>query len=309
MKEIKNVLICGIGAIGSIYADKIHNYKNAKLKILADKDRLKKYLKYPKVFNGKTLNLECVLPEDNGYKADLIIISTKFDGLEFAINGIKNFLKSDTVILSLLNGVNSEELIAQKYGWEHVLISYFIGHSAMREGNKINFDGVGKIIFGSDRGNYSDIERVKSFFDMVGIDYEIAQDILRAYWLKYMLNVSGNQVSAILGYTFGQMQSNPNCMKLIKNIMNEVLMIAKIKGIKNTDTMVEEALLSFNKMIPEGKTSMLQDIEAGRATEIGIFADAMIEFGKQYNIPVPYNKVLKELIEVKDLNQNNLNIA
>ena len=62
--------------------------------------------------------------------------------------------------------------------------------------------------------------------------------------------------------------------------------------------MVDEALLSLNKMCPEGKTSMLQDVEAGRKTEVDIFAGVMIKLGKKHNIDVPYNKVLKELIEI-----------
>ena len=51
-------------------------------------------------------------------------------------------------------------------------------------------------------------------------------------------------------------------------------------------------------MCPEGKTSMLQDIEAGRKTEVEMFAGAVIEMGKKYNIPTPYNKMLKEMIEI-----------
>lgn len=299
MSDIKNVLICGIGAIGSIYANKINN-SPADLRVLVDKKRFENYQKNPKVFNGVPLELTYVLPDDNDFRADLVIIATKFDGLSFAIENIKNFIKKDTVILSLLNGVNSEALIAEKYGGEHVLISYFIGHSAMRSGNNITFDGTGKIVFGSDKGNFRDVERVKKFFDCSDIDYDIPDDILRSYWLKYMLNVSGNQLSAVMGLTFGQMQDNPYCMKIIKNIMDEVVEIAKRAGVKNTDTMTEDAIRIFNTMSKDGKTSMLQDIEAGRKTEVEIFADAMIEFGKKYNVPTPYNCILKDMISAAE---------
>jgi 2-dehydropantoate 2-reductase len=61
--------------------------------------------------------------------------------------------------------------------------------------------------------------------------------------------------------------------------------------------MIDEALISFNSMLSEGKTSMLQDIEAGRKTEVEMFAGTMIELGEKLNIPTPYNKVLKEMIE------------
>ena len=301
MKEIKKVLICGIGAVGSIYANIINNFDSKNLKILVDKKRLENYTKNPKIFNGKVLNFNYVLPENQDFKADLIIIATKFDGLNDAVKNIENFVKSDTIIMSLLNGVTSEEILAQKYGWEHTLLSYFIGHSAMREGNKITYDGIGKIVFGIKDKNLTDIndiKRVKEFFNRVGIDYDIPDDMLRSYWLKFMLNVSSNQPSAILKMTFGQMQKNEKFMEFFKKIMNEVRLIAKFEGVQNTETLIDEAITAFNKMLPEGKTSMLQDIESGRKTEVEMFAGTMIELGKKHNIPTPYNIVLKDLIEI-----------
>jgi 2-dehydropantoate 2-reductase len=301
MREIENVLICGIGAVGSIYANKINVYNSKNLKILVDKKRLENYTKNPKIFNGKPLNFNYILPENGGFKADLIIIATKFDGLNDVINNIENFVKEDTIIISLLNGVTSEEIIAKKYGWKHTMISYFIGHSAMREGNVITHDGIGQIVFGiknSKNTDTNDIQKITNYFDKVGIDYKIPKDMYRAYWLKYMLNVSANQPSAILKMTFGQMQSNPKFMDFLKNIMEEVRQIAKAEGVQNTETMIEEALVSFNSMIPDGKTSMLQDVEAGRKTEVEMFAGTMIKLGEKHNISTPYNKVLKEMIEI-----------
>lgn len=292
MKEIKNILICGLGAIGSIYVAKI---KDAR--VLVDKDRLERYKKNPTYFNGELLNPHYILPDDKVFKADLIIIATKFDGFEQAVENIKNFVGENTVILSLLNGVTSEKLLIDKYGADKVLYSYFIGHSAVRVGRHITQDGVNTIVFGSPDDN-KNIERVKNYFDKNGINYDIPDDIIHSMWLKYMLNVSSNQTTALLGYTFGQMLNNERCMSFVKNVMKEVQTIAKAEGVKNTETMVDEALLSLNKMCPEGKTSMLQDVEAGRKTEVDIFAGVMIKLGKKHNIDVPYNKVLKELIEI-----------
>lgn len=301
MNEIKNVVICGIGAVGSIYANKINEYNSNFLRVLVDRTRLQNYTTNPKIFNGKPLYFNYILPENNDFKADLIIIATKFDGLNETIKNIKNFVKEDTIILSLLNGVTSEELIAEKYGWKHTLLSYFIGHSAMRYGNNITHDGVGTVVFGvkdKTQTDIRDIELVKNYFDKVGLDYKIPDDMQRDLWLKFMLNVSSNQPSAILGMTFGQMQSNQKFMDFFVKIMEEVRKIAKAQGVKNTETMIDEALETFNKMIPEGKTSMLQDVESKRKTEVEMFAGTIIELGKKHNIPTPYNQIMKEMIEI-----------
>ena len=173
----------------------------------------------------------------------------------------------------------------------------------MRNGNNITFDGRGDIVFGvlnPEITDKNDENILKNYFDKVEIDYKMPDDIRHAMWLKFMLNVSSNQVSAILHKTFGQMQKSPKIRKLLENIMLEVVEIAKAKGVKNTQTMIDEAFNSFDKMIPEGKTSMLQDIEAGRKTEVEIFAGTVIKMGEEYNIPTPYNKFLKEMIEAVD---------
>lgn len=298
MNEIKNVLICGIGAVGSIYADKIYKFSPDNLKILVDKERLERYSKSPMVFNGKELKFDYVLPENSDFKADLIIIATKFDGLHSAIQNIKNFIKEDTVILSLLNGVTSEAIIAKEYGWNKLLLSYFIGHSAMREGRFITQDGVGNIVFGSKDSDKTNETRVKNYFDKVGIDYQIPEDMLHALWLKYMMNVSTNQPSALLRMTFGEMNANDKFLELAKKLMQEVQAVAKAEGVKNTDIMIDEAMYALSKMIPDGKTSMFQDVLAGRKTEVEMFAGTMIEFGKKHNIPVPYNKFMYEMFGI-----------
>lgn len=285
MKDIQNVLICGLGAIGSIYADKI---KDAK--ILVDEQRLERYKKNPTTFNGKVMELDYILPDDD-FKADLIIIATKYDGLADAVKNIQNFVGDDTLILSLLNGVTSEKFIAERYGAEKIVYSYFIGHSAVRDGRNITQDGVNTIVMGANA-------RIQKYFDKVGINYEIPDDIIRSMWLKFMLNVSSNQTTALMRLTFGDMLNNKKCMEFVVNVMKEVQTIALAEGVQNTETMIDDALEALNMMCPEGKTSMLQDVEAGRKTEVDMFAGVMIELGKKHNIPTPYNKVLKELIEI-----------
>ncbi len=299
MNTIKNVLICGIGAVGSIYADKLQRYDEESLRILVDKVRLERYLENPIIFNGKELHLNYILPDDNSYKADLVIIATKYDGLDDVIKNMKNFVHNDTVILALLNGVMSEKIIAETYGREKLLYSYFIGHSAIRNGRNVVHDDVNTIVYGSaNSDDYENVQRVKEFFDKAGINYEIPEDIIHSLWLKYMLNVSANQTTALLKFTFGEMLANDKCMEFAVNIMKEVQSVAKAEGVRNTDIMIDETIVNLHKMIPDGKTSMLQDVEAGRKTEVDMFAGTIIKLGLEHNIPTPYNKIIKEMLEI-----------
>ena len=303
MKEIKNVIVCGLGAVGSIYAEKIENYPNAELRVLVDEQRLERYTKNPIIMNGQPLHFNYILPNAKDFKADLIIIATKFDGLNDAIKNLENFVKEETIILSLLNGVTSEEIIAEVYGWDKLLLSYFMCPSAVRNGRSITQDGRGKIVFGAKNAeNKYKQELVKNFFDNVGIYYEVPEDMEYALWLKYMLNVSTNQPTAVLNLRFGEMHSNDKFMEYNYGLMQEVQAIAKAKGIKNTETMIPRAQLALKNMNSDGMTSMLQDVLAQRKTEVEMFAGTMIKLGKKYNVSVPYNKLMKEKIELIESN-------
>ena len=300
MRDIKNVLICGLGAIGSIYADKIQKFNPDSLRVLVDEERFERYSSNPIIFNGNELHFNYILPNDNGFKADLVIIATKYDGLSDVIKNMKNFIQSDTVILALLNGVTSEKIIAETYGREKLLYSYFIGHSAVRTGRNVIHDDVNTIVYGSENtADIENVQRVKKYFDSVGINYKIPEDIMHSLWLKYMLNVSANQSTAILKLTFGEMLANEKCMDFAINIMKEVQQIAKAEGVKNTDIMIDETIAHLHTMIPDGKTSMLQDVEAGRKTEVDMFAGTVIELGLKHNIQTPYNQIIKEGSKLK----------
>lgn len=304
MKEIKKVILCGLGAIGTIYADKLEKFDAENFKVLVDEARIERYKTNPIKFNGRQLNFDYILPSQEGFKADLIILATKFAGLKDAIKNIKNFVKEDTVILSLLNGVTSEDIIADVYGKDKMLYSYFIGHSSVRCGNSVTHDDVNTIVFGAENNLSENVVAVKNFFDKVGINYKIPDDIKRSMWLKFMLNVSANQPTAILRMTFGDMFENSHFMKFAENIMREVQSVAKAEGVLNTETMVDEALKHLKTMTPDGKTSMLQDVEAGRKTEVDMFAGTVIELGKKHGISTPYNKILREMIGIIEEHQD-----
>lgn len=286
---MRKILICGLGAVGLTYAVKFK--ANSELKILVDKERLKRYTQNKPVFNGIVQNFEYILPDNKFFQPDLIIIATKSQGLESAIKNIKNFVHEKVVIISLLNGISSEEKIQETYPNATVLKSYFIGHSAVRVGNSVTQDGVGEIFIENN-------SKIKEIFNEFKINYQIPEDINYSMWLKYTMNLFSNQVSAILNMNFGELKRNQAFLKFAKKIIAEVKSIAQAKGVKNLENLENDALAFLNRMCDEGKTSMLQDILAGRKTEVEIFAGEIIRLGKLYKIPTPYNQVLYDLIKI-----------
>jgi 2-dehydropantoate 2-reductase len=291
---IKKVLLCGLGAVGLTYANKLKDV--CELKILADCARVDKYKKNPLELNGKKITLKYITP-DKTWTPDLIMITTKSNGLDSAIEYIKNYVNDKTIIISLINGVTSESRIAEVYGWNKVLHSYFIGHSAVREENKVSQDGVGKIIFGSPhKENAYKVKQLAEFFKTSGIDYEIPEDIIYSLWLKFTLNVFSNQVSAITNMTFGELK-NGSVVDFAKGIIAEVAEIAEAEGVKGIENFETDTLNALSKMTDSGKTSMLQDVLAKRKTEVDIFAGEIIRLGELHGIQTPYNQVMHDMIK------------
>lgn len=288
------VLICGLGALGMTYASKFNNSQNCELRILVDSKRYDKYKKSSQTFNGKALDLSFILP-DSDFKADLIIISTKYSGLNSAIYNIKNFINKNTIIISLLNGITSEEEIRKAYPHTTILKSYFIGHSAVRTNNSVTQDGVGKI--------YAEKNKtLEEIFKRNNIDYSMPDDIDYSMWLKFTMNIFSNQTSAILEMTFGELKKNKEFIKFSKKIIKEVKEVGEISGINNLENLENDALHALSQMCDDGLTSMHQDILAHRKTEVEIFAGEIIKLGQKYGIETPYNQVLYDLIKIKENN-------
>ena len=286
---MRKILICGLGAVGLTYAVKFKN--GSELKILVDEERYERYMQNKPVFNGVMQKFDYILPSDKSFQPDLIVIATKSQGLESAIENIKNFVYKDVIIISLLNGISSEERIQEVYPTAKVLKSYFIGHSAVRNGNSVTQDGVGEIVVEKS-------SKLKEIFDEFKINYKMPDDIVYSMWLKYTMNLFSNQVSAILNMNFGELKRNSAFIDFAKKIIAEVRLIAEKKGVKNLENLEKDALGFLQKMCDEGKTSMLQDVLAGRKTEVEIFAGEIIRLGKLHEIPTPCNQVLYDLIKI-----------
>lgn len=296
MKKIKNILICGLGGVGCIYAHKFISNKNINLKILVDKERYERYTKTPRIINGKIYNFEYVLPDNRDFKADLIIIAIKHSGLKDTIRNISNFVSDNTIIMSFINGVTSENELAEVYGKDKLLYSYVICHTIFRKGSNIEHDGVTKVVFGSRHQNDTKVQQVKELFDETGLDYDIPEDMYKSLWLKFSLNCCVNQLSAITGKTFQELRESPNCLKIMKNICEEVKSAAKHEGVANVADFWEITLDNLNLMLPEGKTSMLQDIEAKIKPETELFGGTILKLAKKYKIQTPVNKTMYDII-------------
>ncbi len=299
MKEIKKVLLIGLGALGSTYAVKIHDYNPEYLKILLDKDRLERYQTNGIIYNKKRYDFDYIIESNRDYKADLIIITTKSTNFKEASRMIRPFVDEGTIIISLLNGISSEEILSEKYGEEKVLYSYYLGHSCMKYGNEIKYDGIGTTYFGNaDNTKFSEnTKALMNFFEKIGINYEVPQNMLTGLWQKFMINLASNIPLAILQAPFKAVKTSLNARNIGYNLMTEAVEIAKVLGIQGHEQFIERAFEEIQKVPDDCRPSTLQDLDNKKATEIDIFCGEICRLGKKYGIPTPKNALAYQIIK------------
>ncbi|MEN6454604.1 MAG: ketopantoate reductase family protein [Prolixibacteraceae bacterium] len=300
--KINSVYIVGLGAIGGMYASRLQEIQSATVKVIADRERIERYRKETVTVNGKPCFFDYIIPGDENPPADLIIIAVKSTTLVQAIQDISGFVGKETIVMSLLNGISSEELIGQQIGMEHLLYAFGLGMDAMREGTAVGYTNMGRIVFG-EKENRVLSERVlavKDLFDQAQIPYRIPEDMLHAMWFKFMLNVGVNQASAILRAPYGVFRKNMEARDLMVAAAREVVQLSQKCGINLNDDHITEFLSIIDGLDPNGKTSMLQDIEAGRKTEVDIFAGTVMELGRKYKTTTPFNDVFYKIIRAME---------
>ncbi len=113
------------------------------------------------------------------------------------------------------------------------------------------------------------------------------QASIRTAWEKYLIDTSLNRISGVLMATYGQLNSNPHAHKLLSEAGGELLRLANACGIRLTDQALVNLFRLLASLPPEGKTSMLQDLEAGRKTEVEALAGEVVRFGREHGVGTP----------------------
>ncbi|HYE82111.1 MAG TPA: ketopantoate reductase family protein [Clostridia bacterium] len=298
MKKIKNVSVIGLGAIGGSYAAKLFDTGSIDFTVIADSSRIGKYSTNKLTVNGKPYDFNFIRPEDDGAYADLILIAVKYHNLSQAVDAIRKRIGPDTIIMSLLNGIDSEEILGGAFGMEKLLYSSCVGIDAVRNANDIRYTSFGKLYFGESLNKLQSerVERVKALFDEAGIPYVIPEDMVKAIWWKYMINIGVNQASAVLGATYGVFRNISEAHELIDSAMREVIAVSAKAGVGLREGDIAEAHRVLGTLSADGKTSMLQDMEAGRKTEVEMLSGVLCEMGRKYGVPTPVNDTLFKMI-------------
>jgi 2-dehydropantoate 2-reductase len=199
MKPIQTVGVNGLGALGVLYPDQFTRALGKdRVLVLADRGRADRYRREGIWFNGNQCDFQYADAAQVTEPVDLLLFAVKFGGLDAAVETCRHLVGPDTLVLSVLNGISSEEVLGRAYGAEKVIWCVAQKMSAKKEGNRAFCDPTGELAVGLPAGaDRTPLERLTAFFDAIGFAYSLPADIRTHMWSKLLCNTGCNQAALV----------------------------------------------------------------------------------------------------------------
>jgi 2-dehydropantoate 2-reductase len=314
-----DIAIVGAGVLGSIFGGLFQEkgFNVTLIEVLKERvhliDKEGLWLQWPD--GERTHSKICITSKvDEVGGKDVVMIAVKGYHTRSAIESALPMIGGDTIVLSVQNGLGNLEAIAETVGPERV-VGGITAHSGMPVSmNEVRYvGGLGPLLV---IGPYDGVSRpgfenmVKQF-QAVGLDVHTAEDINSVIWKKLIANVSTNVVAALTGLTGGTAVQHEPSVKIIEGLSLELSRVARAKGIDfpELDDPLDFSLKAFAST-KDNRVSMLQDVEAGRPTEIGNLNEVIVSEGKRFGIPTPYNEAVSWLTRgVEERNRQKRHVA
>lgn len=296
MKTISTVDVVGLGALGTMYAsDFTLALGKENVRVLADASRTGRYRREGVFFNGRPCDLSFCDAASETRPSQLILYAVKYGALSQAMDETAHLIGPDTVILSVLNGIRSEEDLSARFGADKVVYCIARKMDAGKDGNRAVCKNHGELALGIRNGGIEEnLTAVIDLFQRIGFPYALPEDIRRDMWSKLLCNVGVNQTCSLLEGGYGLVHQPGPARDMMQAAMREVVAVANAEGIGLTEQDVTEWTATIDGLNPDGEPSMRQDSKAGRPTEVQLFAGTICALGRKHGIPTPVNDVFLE---------------
>lgn len=292
--EIRSVALIGAGAVGSFIAYALAGKDGVDFCVVADGARKERLEREGIAVNNKkeivTLRPRVCTPEE-AKGADLLLVAVKYTALDSVLEDIRTICSPDTVVLSLLNGIDSEEKIAEVIDPAQIVYSLMRVSSERRKNEEgrdvVTFDPAIKWgIYLGEKGSQVKSERIKAIEELFAgttCSVYFMENILQDQWAKYASNICYNLPQAVLGVPFKAYFDSAHVQFLRDRLLKEVTRVGAAMGIE-----VPGPSLSWDSCLPTACFSTLQDLDAGRHTEIEMFAGVLMRKAAEVGVEVPY---------------------
>lgn len=299
MRPIQTVGIIGLGALGAMYADLFTQaLGRERVLVLADRGRTERYRREGTLCNGRLRDFRYVDAGELAEPVDLLLFAVKFGGLEGAVETCRHLVGPDTVVISVLNGISSEEILGTAYGPEKVVWCVAQKMSAKKEGNAVTYGPSGELALGVPAGmDDAPLRRLTAFFDRIGFAYSLPADIRVHQWSKLLCNTGCNQAAMVFQCDYSLLHRPGRARDTMIGAMREVAAVANAEGVPLSERDVTEWVGIIDALPDDGEPSMRQDSKQHRKSEVELFAGTIRRLAKKHGIPVPVNDWLYDQVQ------------
>ncbi len=290
---IKTVNIIGLGALGMMYGRNLTEalgYDNVSFIMDSERYENNKNRKY--ICNGEEYRYHMV-PVDEAVPADLVIVAVKYPGFPGALEDMAPGVGEGTIIMSVMNGISSEKILAQRFGEDKLIYTVAQGMDAGKFGDELTFTKMGELYIGLGPGGKKEyIDEVAEVLERADLKVVKEDDIMHRIWAKFMLNVGANQTAMVYGTTYGGLISDEEPNYIFVSAMREVIAVANAEGIDLTEDELDMYVRLTATLDPELMPSMAQDRINKKPSEVDAFSGVLIELAEKHGLPVPVNRFL-----------------
>ncbi len=301
-----NIAVIGAGGVGGFYGGLLAKGGEEVVFIARGKhlDTLKSLgLVVRSSFGNFSVKTEATDTTRGLKPADLVLLTVKTYDTERALPLLPALCGRDTVVLSLQNGVDSAERVAQVIGREHVVGGLTYVESRIEQpGVIMQTSKFHRIIVGELDGRVTNrLVQVQSSFRKAGIDCEVSTIIRQALWEKFLFLCPFAEVTSITQSSIGEVLEFPATRNLVTKAMEEIVEIALAQGIALESKDINAAIHTAERFQYESRTSMQRDMESNKPSEIDSLTGKVVALGKQHSVPTPLHDLIYACLKIRDL--------
>ena len=227
----------------------------------------------------------------------LILVCVKAYDTEGAAASLRPLLGEDSIVLTLQNGLGNTEILTDAAGAQRVLAGSTAQGANVVEPGRVIHAGTGDTFVGELSGPATArVRRVCDLLTTAGLPAAPSDDVEGLLWGKLVVNVGINPFTGLLQMRNGELLEHEETRELMRLAVEEVVEVAGAKGVSLPFPDPLAKVREVAKLTGSNKSSMYQDVAAGRRTEIDFICGAVVREGEKLGIPTPVNRTLTLLI-------------
>ncbi len=234
-----------------------------------------------------------------GETMDLVGIFVKAYDTEQAIQDARALVGKHSWVLSLQNGIGSEEILSRYVPKEQILRGVTAQGATLVKPGMVRWAGRGPTRFGSlldPAPSEAAFNKVVDVLEKAGIEAYYARNVHSLIWEKLLVNAAINPLTALFGVTNGILVENPALRAILQDVTLETLPVVAAHGAQLSPSDAVQRVEGICRATSANLSSMLQDVRRGKRTEIEFINGAVVREGERLGIPTPLNRLLTQLV-------------